>query len=225
MTTNLSSSKTDKIFSVIKATSELFPVTGALTTLIDEFIPSELNRRRDSLLLKLEEDFKNMQDKINKDVVSKPYFISVFLQSFKSAMATEQQEKIDCYRAIILNTLIEQEPNIDEIQIMIRITDSLTPLHIKLIKLFRDPQEYLNQNPDVKVKIDHVRSGGIGTLTSAVFPEYEKKLIEVALKDLTNRGIGNGLEGGGTMSIHGILSPRLTDFGKKYLQFITHNGN
>ncbi len=33
-------------------------------------------------------------------------------------MGTEREEKIDCYRAIILNTLIAQEPNIDEIQII-----------------------------------------------------------------------------------------------------------
>lgn len=224
MTTDLSSSKADKVFSIIKAAASLHPATGTLATLIDEFIPSELNKRRDALLLKLEADLEKLQDKINKDVVSKPYFISIFLQSFKSAMATEQQEKIDCYRGIILNTLITQEPNIDEIQIMIRITDSLTPLHIKLIKLFNDPQAYLNQNSDIQAKLANVSLGGISTLTSAVFPEYNQQIVGIALKDLTNMGVGNGLEGGVTMSLSGILSPRLTEFGKKYLQFVTHEG-
>lgn len=222
MPTDLKPSKSDAVMSVIKAAVNAVPyVGGSLASLMDDFIPTELNKRKDNLLLQLEKDFKDLEDRINTEVLKESYFISIFLSSFKSAMATEKQEKIDCYRAIILNAAIAQQPNTDEIQMMLRITDSLTPLHIKLIKLFNDPQRYLVENPDIQAKLTNVSMGGINTLTLACFPEYNQELIKVALKDLTIMGIGNGLEGGITMTRNGILSPRLTEFGKKYLTFIT----
>jgi hypothetical protein len=221
MATDLSSSKADKAFSVLKAASGLVPVAGVLATLVDEFIPSELNKRRDALLLKLEADFTALEGRINNEVLTKPYFISIFLQSFRSAMATEQEEKVDSYRAIILNSLVSQNPNIDEIQMMIKITDSLTPLHIKLLKVFRNPREYLEIDQEAKARFGSVYMGGISHLTGACFPQYSPELIKVALKDLTNMGLGNGMESGVTMSEDGILAERLTEFGKRYLNFIT----
>ncbi len=221
MGTDLSSSKADKAFNIVKAVAGLEPITGFLATLVNDFIPSEVSKRRDALLLRLEEDFKNLSDRINNEMISKPYFISIFMQSFRSAMATEKQEKIDSYRAIILNTLIAQNPDTDSLEMMIKITDSLTPLHIKLLKVFNNPQIYLDNNPDAKTRFGNIYMGGLSHLVRACFPSYPQDLISVALKDLESIGLGNGLNGGATMTVQGILQSHLTDFGRRYLTFIT----
>lgn len=221
MGTDLSSSKADKAFNIVKAVAGLEPITGFFATLVNDFIPSEVSKRRDALLLRLEEDFKNLSDRINNEMISKPYFISIFMQSFRSAMATEKQEKIDSYRAIILNTLIAQNPDTDSLEMMIKITDSLTPLHIKLLKVFNNPQIYLDNNPDAKTRFGNIYMGGLSHLVRACFPSYPQDLISVALKDLESIGLGNGLNGGATMTVQGILQSRLTDFGRRYLTFIT----
>jgi len=222
MATDLSPTKSDTAIKLVKAVASAVPaVGGPLGSLINDFIPTEINKRRDGLLLKLEAGFKKLEEKINADRLAEPYFISIFLQAFKSAMASEEQEKIDCYKAIILNTAIIQEPNIDEIKIMLKVTDNLTPLHMKLLKIFKDPEKFLIQNPDAKTRFGNVSMGGIGTLTSACLPGYPQDLIGIASMEIGNLGLAQWPTGGATMTVQGILSPRLTDFGKKYLDFIT----
>lgn len=225
MSTDLSTPKSDVAISLVKAAVNTIPVVGGpLGSLMSDFIPTELNKRRDSLLLELEEEFKRLEEKIDTETIKKPYFISLFLQSFKSAMATEENEKIDCYKAIIINAAIAQDPNIDEMKIMLRITDNLTPLHIKLLKLFIDPQIWLEENPEIKARFQNISMGGISTLTSMVFPDYPQDLIKIASRDLESMGLANGLSGGVTMTVQGILSQRVSDFGKKYISFISISG-
>lgn len=220
MPTDLKPTIADKAFSITKAVAGLLPVAGMAATLVDEFIPSEVNKRRDALLLKLEKDFESLPETI-KEALQKPFFISIFMQSFRSAMATEKEEKIDAYRAIILNVLIAQTPDEDEIEVMLKITDTLTPLHIKLIKIFVDPPRYLEDNPEAKARFGNPSMGGIGHLISACLPNYPQDLINVALRDINNSGIGNGMDSAATMTESGILACRITDFGKRYLKLIT----
>jgi len=222
MPTNLTLTKSDVAVGLVKAAINTIPVLGGpLGSLMSDFIPSELDKRRDTLLLELESEFKRLDDKIATETISKPYFISLFLQSFKSAMASEEKAKIDCYKAIIINSAIKQDPNIDEMKIMLRITDNLTPLHIKLLKIFIDPTKYLDDNQDVKARFGNISMGGVSTLTSAALPNYSSELISIASKDLESMGLANGLSGGATMTVHGILSSRITGFGKKYIGFIS----
>jgi len=220
MATDLKPTTPDKVFSVTKSLANLLPVTGMLATLVDEFIPSEVNTRRDSLLLKLEKDFEELPERV-EEALKEPFFISIFMQAFRSSMATEKEEKVDVYRAIILNTLIEQTPDKDEVEIMLKTTDSLTPLHIKLIKLFENPPKYLEENLDAKERFGNVSMGGIGHLIRACFPNYSQDLINVALRDINNSGIGNGLDNAATMTESGILACRITEFGKRYIKLIT----
>jgi len=225
MPTNLSPTKSDIAIGLVKAAVNAIPaVGGPLGSLMGDFIPTELDKRRDSLLLELEREFKRLENKINTETLKKPYFISLFLQSFRSAMAAEEKEKLDCYKAIIINSALIQEPNIDEMKIMLRITDNLTPLHIKLLKIFIDPPEYLEENPDIKTRFGNISMGGVSTLTSAALPNYSSDLTNIASKDLESMGLANGLSGKVTMTVHGILSSRITDFGKKYISFISLSG-
>lgn len=222
MSTDLSHSKSDIAISIAKAAVNAIPVVGGpLGSLMSDFIPTEIDKRRDSLLLELEEEFKRLEEKIDIETIKKPYFISLFLQSFRSAMATEKDEKLNCYKAIILNTAIMQDPNIDEMKIMLRITDNLTPLHIKLLKIFTNPPTYLENNPEIKAKFGNISMGGISALTSITLPDYSPDLIDIASKDLDSMSLTNGLSGRVIMTVNGILSPRLTDFGKKYMNYIS----
>ncbi len=222
MPTDLSATNVDKTISIVKAVVNAIPVVGGpLGSLMSDFIPTELDKRRDALLLWLEKEFSRLENRIDNETINKPYFISLFLQSFKSAMATEEDEKLNCYKAIIINTAIIQNPNIDEMKIMLRVTDNLTPLHIKLLKIFTDPTIYLENNPEIKARFQNISSGGISALTTMAFPGYSSDLVDVALKDLDSMGLTNGLSGRAMMTVGGILSPRLTEFGKKYINFIS----
>lgn len=220
MATDLKPTKTDIAFSITKSLAGLLPATGMVATLVDEFIPSEVSKRRDNLLLKLEKDFEELPEKV-KEALQKPFFISIFMQSFRSAMATEKAEKIDAYRAIILNTAIGENPDEDEIEVMTRITDTFTPLHIKLIKIFEDPPKYLRENPEAKARFGTPYMGGVGQLINACLPNYPQDLINVAVRDLNNAGIGHGMDNSATMTESGMLACRISEFGKRYLKLIT----
>lgn len=220
MTTDLSMPKTDQAIAILKAGVNAIPVAGGIVgSLMSDFIPTELGKRRDSLLLKLEEDFTKLSDSISEEYLKKPEFISLFIQSFKSAMATHQQEKINAYRAIILNSSIRQNPDTDELEIMLKITDSLTDLHIKLLKLFENPQSYIDNNPEVTARLRGLILGSISQLVSACLPGYDQELLKVVGGELQTKNLAN-IPFGTMMTSNGVVSPRLTEFGKKYLQFI-----
>lgn len=63
--------------------------------------------------------------------------------------------------------------------------------------------------------------GGIATLFGMLLSEDPADLVNVAFQDLFNMGLQNTEKGGGTMSKHGIVAKRSTEFEDRYLRYIT----
>ena len=214
-------SKTDHALSGLKALLSTAPFTGGLASLMNDYIPDSIEKRARELLMQLNEDFKSLEERYNEEVLTKDYFITTFLTAFKQAVETHQEEKINAFRAIILNTLLISEPNEDEIAFFINITQRLTPIHIKLLRIFSNPQSSLDNNPEAKSKLQNISMGGLSSLTLALLPGYDDNLIENAFKDLYNMGFHTTSSYRTTMTGHGITQKRTSEFGDRYLQFIT----
>lgn len=211
----------DVVLSVAKAAVSTIPIAGGpIASLMGDFIPTEMNKRRDKLVEKLIKDFEKFKDKYDKDALTRPYFISIFLECFRSAMATEKEEKIDAYRAIILNSLIEQTPDEDESQFMIKLVDLLTPLHFKVLKIFSDPHQALEANLEAKQRMESIVSGGVSMLTGALLGEYSGDLIQVICGDLQTKKLAD-IPFGTMMTKEGVLAKRTSGFGDRLINYIT----
>lgn len=219
---NFSKTKLDHTLSAVKAAVNLIPYAGGpLGSLLSDYLPNSVEKRKTEFLEKLGKELEAVQDRLRTDVVFREYFISTFMQSFRRALENHQEEKVSAFRAIIVNMAIDQNPQEDEVAAFISITDRLTPLHIKLLKILADPQAIIDSNESAKSRFESVYMGGINTLFELLLPEYPTDLVGIALYDLYVSGLQNTERGGVTMSKIGIASKRTTAFGDKYLQYIT----
>ena len=220
--TNFKKTKQDHALAVLKAAVNAIPVAGGpVASLLSDYLPNEVENRKTKLLIQLDEDLKKLEGKFQEETLKKEEFITTFFKSFKKAMETHQKEVIDGYRAIILNSLIDSEPNQDEIAMFIGITERLSPLHIKLLKILDNPEGLVSQNPEVKARFDSLSMGGLSTLFSALLPGYSAEIVDAAFKDLYNLGLHNTPQLRVTMTKHGILQRRITELGDRYLRYIT----
>ena len=213
--------KNDHAVSLVKAVLSTAPFTGGIASLISDYLPNSVEKRKAELLIKLSKDLENLENRYNEDTLKKDYFISTFIAASKGVIENHDQEKVNAFRAIILNTLIAENPKEDEVAMFIGMTQRLTPLHIKLLKILRDPKLEIEKDPEKKSKMDAVYSGGISTLTSLIIPQYSEDLVKIAFQDLYNMGLHSTSSWGGTMSAHGITQKRTSEFGDKYIDFIT----
>lgn len=219
---NFSKTKLDHALSVVKAAANAIPyVGGPLGSLLSDYLPNSVEKRKTEFIGKLGQELESVQDRLQNDVISKEYFISIFMQSFRRAIESSQEEKVGAFRAIIVNTAIDQAPREDEIFAFVNITDRLTPLHIKLLKILANPEQAIENNETAKSGFENVSMGGINTLFELLLSEYPIDLVGVAFYDLYILGLQNTERGGVTMTKSGITSKRTTGFGDRYLQYIT----
>jgi len=217
----LKKTKSDHSMSALKAALSLLPAGSAVASLIDDYIPTSLEKRHTALLIQLHKDIEALEGKFDKEVLTREYFITTFIEAFRNARATHDKEKIEAFRAIILNTLISQEPHEDEAAVMLSLTGRLSPLHIKLLKIFEEPSKALEHNPEAKARFENISMGSLQTLTSALLPRYQPDLVKTAVEDLINSGLLNISSFGGTMTKSGVVARRLSHFGQDYIEFIT----
>lgn len=219
---DFSKTKTDHTLSALKAVANTIPyIGGPLGSLLSDYLPDSVEKRKTEFLTKLAQELDAVRDRLQSDFVSKEYFISTFMQSFRRALENHQKEKVEAFRAIIINTALDQNPKEDEIAIFISITDRLTSLHLKLLKILFNPQRAVDSNEAARSRFESISMGGVSTLFEMLLSEYPVDLVNIAFHDLYNMGLQNTERGGVTMSKHGIVAKRTTEFGDRYLNYIS----
>jgi len=69
-------------------------------------------------------------------------FDTTFLHAWRAAEVNHQQEKLDALRNAVLNAAAGNEPDEDARLIFIRYVDELTPMHVRILRLFHDPRKW-----------------------------------------------------------------------------------
>lgn len=128
-------SKTDVIRnSVIAAIAGIPFVGGTMASLAEDFIPSQKEKKLIAFIAMVSQDVEDIKDKINFYKINTDEFAFVFEKTLKGVIDNWQKEKIDCYRAIFVNALTNNNDISDEEQeLFIQMLDSLTVRHIKIM--------------------------------------------------------------------------------------------
>lgn len=220
---DFSKTNVDHALSVLKAAVNVVPVFGgAVGSLLSDYLPNSVEKRKTEFLTKLVQELEAVQEKLQSDFVSKEYFISTFMQAFRRAIENHQDEKVQAFRAIIVNAAIDPNPKEDEIAAFVNITDRLTPIHLKLLKILANPQVAVDGSSEsIKARFESIYTGGMNTLFGMLLPGYPMDLINVAFYDLYIMGLQTTERSIGSMTKQGLVSKRTTDFGDRYLQYIS----
>lgn len=201
---------------------------GAFSNLISEFIPSRRFLRLEKFAEELAEDLKKFEDKIDTNFITTDEFAFMFEQCFKAATENYQKEKLESFKAIIINSIINDRIENYEREFFLILTNSLTVLHIKILKFLCYPHKYLADNNiseslitgDFRRFIPKIFEGiMIGTIMMAFDDLYKYGLIKINSENIKNIKTSNifitsesGFE---------LLDDTVTEYGAQYYGYIT----
>lgn len=217
------SPKFDTILSLFKSLLNLSKIGAPISVLISDFIPTRRFLRLETFAEELADEFKKIEDKINVEFITTDEFAFLFEQCFKAASENYHEEKISAFKAIIINSTIDQSIIQVEKEFFLNLTNQLTNLHIKILTFLHDAHDYIiRQN----ITENQLQGGGYRYFLPIVFPDIDFDTIKIVVDDLNNYGLTSLKSsdfGVITMSsgLQLMGNKRTTTFGEKYLNFIT----
>ncbi len=211
----------DHILSGIKAILAGFPGTGAISSLITDYIPSQRELKLAQFTENIASDLSKLEDRINQDYIKTDEYAFIFEKCFKGAVENYQKEKVIAFRAILVNSLIDFEKTQIEKEYYLNLINNLSLLHIQILTFMASPKTYLEYNGLENSLV----SGGFSNFFPKVIPNANIEIIKLAFKDLNNYGFLNTDSGiFHTMtSSQGwdLLGDRVSKNGREFIDFIT----
>lgn len=207
---------------VTAGVSLITDIGGPLSVLLQEYIPTTLNKRRDEALRRLEEDLKKIERKIDQQKFQSESFHITLIKTLRLIVIERHQEKLEAFRGITLNEAITPSEN-PELDLFLAVTDTLTGDHIRMLKIFADPSKFVAADPKLVRHFKDISMGGIGEILKPAFPMLNREHFESMMDDLHQKSLSkvrrDGL--GTTISKQGILEKKTTELGDRYIKFIS----
>jgi hypothetical protein len=211
----------DTILSILKVGVSA-TTFGVFANLISEFIPNKRFLRLEKFAQEIAEELSKLDNKIDTNFITTDEFAFIFEQCFKAASENYQKEKLDSFKTIIVNSAINNKIDNDEREFFLNLTNSLTVLHLKILKFMYNPYKYLSDNNIPESLIN----GGFEEFFPRVFPNVDLEIIKMAFDDLfkyglltSDKGIFHTIM---TVSGFGALIKRVSKNGERYINFISN---
>ena len=137
MTSDEKYEKIELIRNLFVAGTGVIPVVGgAISVLLDKYLPSAIENRRTQFLNQLEKDFQKLPYDIIKNLENNEDFYTVFLKVLNVITYEHKIEKIIVFRNILINSTILAETEFNEIDYFIKLINTLSIDQIKILHLF-----------------------------------------------------------------------------------------
>jgi hypothetical protein len=215
----------DYVHSAARAAASLVPVVGGpLQVLIETIFVAPVGRRKDEWLQQLADVVAELQQRMEgltpEELAANDMFVTAVAQASQFAARTHQQEKLDALKNAVLHSVLPGAPAEDQQLMFLRFIDELTPWHLRLLSLFKNPGVWLQARGR---PLPNILAGGIESVIELAFHDLrgQRPFYQQILRDLQVRGLmlqGNLL--GVTMTTQGLLAPRIEPFGEEFLRFI-----
>jgi hypothetical protein len=177
---------------IISGTAAIPIVGGSISILIDKYIPSELEKRRNNLIEKFDNDIEAIKEEIKPGRLESEEYMTILFKVFKSAIEEHSQEKIKLFRAILKNSAICEYIVDPSIEFYIKLVNDLTITHFKFLKLVFKEEYY---------EVVHYFES----------TEFDKSFQDAFINDLLNMNL----------IAKDVLSPYIiTSIGEKFIKFI-----
>ncbi len=209
----------DHILNIFKAGLASAPFCGGIASLISDYIPSSKFERLERFSAQVADDLNRLSERVRDDYLRTDEFAYMFENCLKGASANYQQEKLDSFRGLLVNSAIRTDISGDEREYFLKLVDTLTVLHIKILRFMFNPHDYCRATG---IPIGRI-TGGFEHFSTVAIPNVNIEVIKSAFDDLYHNGlITNDKSIFGTMT-HAqgldLLENRVTDFGKRFISY------
>jgi len=152
-------------------------------------------------------------------------FIDTSMQALQIASRTSQNERLEALRNAVLNSVLPNAPEQSLQQIFLSYIDRFTEWHLRILKLFENPEKWFRDNNRKDPRDDLALSGSRSDVLIAAYPELkvDREFYDQIIKDLYENGLFGVNSMHGVMTLHGIMSSVIPEdsLGKRFLDFIS----
>ena len=215
--------KRDVVHTIARAGISSIPVIGgAGVELFNYVISPPLERRRQEWMELVGQALRQLEEEKGialESLQQNDIFIDTVFRASQIAMRTSQGEKKEALRNAILNSALQHSPDESLQQLFLNIVDIFTVWHIRLMKLFQDPQEWANKNNH---KFPSFYSAGLSRILESAFPELSgrRAFYDQLWQDVNNYGLTRTPSLHGMMTEQGLMAKRLSELGEEFMRFI-----
>jgi hypothetical protein len=212
---------TENIVNIFKAVLATAPFTGGIASLLSDYLPSQRQLRLEDFAHNVAEELNKLEAEVSGEYILTDEFAFIFEKCFKGAIENYQQEKIDAFKAVLVNSLTNNGLKQNEKEYYLNLVNNLSVLHIQILSFMAAPRQFLKKHNIEESKV----SGGFENFFPVVIPDVSLSIIKLAFKDLYNYGFLNTDSSIFTaMTVNkgwSLLGDRVTPTGKKFIKFIT----
>lgn len=216
----------DTGYALIRAMLGSIPHLGAVASeLFGLIITPSLEKRRIEWMENIAEALQKLLEQKTitiENLSQNETFINAILHASRSALMTNQKEKIRALRNAVINSALPISLDEDTQQIFLNLVDTFTRWHLKILKFLKDPSDC---GIALKMGQPYIPLSALTRVLEQKYPELTGRydFYSLILKDLSDRGLINMSAMDTThdmATMEGIASAQVTDFGAKFLSFI-----
>ena len=186
--------------------------------LFDWVIAPPLEQRRTDWLNDLAARLNDLEQKIDgfsvSSLVDNPDFITAVTTASQIAIRNHSEEKIAALRNAAVNVALGEEIENELYLVLLALVDDLTPLHLRILVACRDAPE---RKPAGRTFVD------MRTIIEQAVPEIPEDVLRQIARDLHNRDLIITDQIHVPMSIESMAKKHTTDFGDRFLRFISES--
>jgi len=198
-------------------------IGGPISEFFSMVIAPPLEKRRDEWMGIIYQELVRLETEIDgfkiENLKENDQFISVLFYATSIAMKTHQEEKIQALRNAVINSAIDQSIDENMHMIFLNLIEKNTPLHLKLLNLLSNYQPR-----NINRQCGNQTGGFNKTNVSILLPEIKQdlELCDKLERDLVMDALLYECIPKENIRISDNYSKRVTNFGQKFLNFITY---
>jgi len=209
----------EHLLNILRAGLATAPFCGGISSLISDYIPSSKIQRLEQFAKQVAEDFNRLQKQIEVAKIQTDEFAFLFENCFRGVAENYQREKLEAFRGILINSAIDLKLSNNEKEYFLNLINTLSVLHVRILKFMAKPVEYLNEN---NIPIEGIR-GGFSQIFPVAIPDADLDVIKSAYGELFDYDLINTDKDffHTIASSHGLdlLGNRVTQLGSKFIKF------
>jgi hypothetical protein len=215
----------EKLHRVARITLGAVPIVGSpLLEVFNSVLESPLSKRRTETMLEIGEVLNELIDKgivTEAGLQQNEAFVSTVAEVCNISLRNHQAEKLEALRNAVKNSALPMCPSEDYRQLFLNFVDVCTVTHIKLLKLFENPQKWASENGFVFP--GNWVSGSLSQVVEFAYPDLKGKteICSAIWKDLFQRGLVTTESLNSGMNRDAMMSRRNTSLGCQLIQFLS----
>jgi hypothetical protein len=209
----------EHILNILKAGLSAAPFTGAIASLLTDYIPSSRARRLEEFAEHIAEDLRSFEGRVNTEYIRSDDFAFMFEKCFRGVAENPQREKVQAFRGVLVNSVLRSDRSEEEKEYFLNLVNTLSALHIRILRFMHDPEGYLRAAGIPPASIQ----GGFDQFFPVAIPGVRLDVIRSAFADLFRYGFINTDQSIFTtmtsaQGLH-LLRGRVSDLGRRFMQF------